>query len=272
MSSLTSTPSAWRTTPILLARPSRALSLVERGVYVYRRKWFYLVSGFTEPFFYLLSIKVGLSHLVGHVRLDGHAVSYARFVAPGLLATSAMNGSILDTTYNFFFKLKISKVFKAVIATPLDVGDVALGEVGWALCRGSIYSAGFLVVMAAFGLVSSPWALLCLPATMLVALCFAALGIAATSFMRTWQDLSMIALAMLPLFLFSGTFYSIDVYPRAVAVVVEATPLYQGVAICRALTNGIVGLGLLWHVLYLGLTSVVCIVVAAHRLRGLLTP
>jgi lipooligosaccharide transport system permease protein len=261
-----------RTTPVLAINPARALRLVERSVTVYRKNWIFIVSGFAEPFFYLLSIGVGLSHLVGPVTLDGHAISYSRFVAPGLLATSAMNGAVLDTTYNFFFKLKIAKTFQAVVATPLGPTDVAFGEVGWALVRGSIYSAGFLVVMAAFGLISSPWALLCLPTTMLVALCFGSIGIAASSYMRTWQDLSAVALAMLPLFLFSGTFYSLSVYPRAVALVVEATPLYQGVAVCRALTNGLVTAGLLWHAAYLVVISAGCLAIASRRLGRLLTP
>ena len=183
-----------RLTPLLTVNPARALRLVERSVTVYRRNWFFIISGFAEPFFYLLSIGVGLSHLVGAVTLDGRSISYSRFVAPGLLATSAMNGAVFDTTYNFFFKLKITKSFQAVVATPLGNTDIAFGEVGWALLRGSIYSAGFLAVMAAFGLVASPWALLCLPATMLVALCFGSIGIAASSHMRTWQDLSGVAL------------------------------------------------------------------------------
>ena len=259
-------------TPVFTVSPTRALRLVERSVTVYRKSWFFIVSGFAEPFFYLLSIGVGLSHLVGAVTLGGKAISYSRFVSPGLLATSAMNGAVFDTTYNFFFKLKIAKTFQAVVATPLGTTDVAFGEVGWSVLRGSIYSAGFLVVMAAFGLIASPWALLCLPTTMLVALCFGAIGIASSSYMRTWQDLSGVALALLPLFLFSGTFYSLSVYPRPVALAVEATPLYQGVAICRALTNGLVGPGLAWHAVYLIATAAICLAIASRRLGRLLTP
>jgi lipooligosaccharide transport system permease protein len=261
-----------RVFPYAMSRPSRALRLVERSLTVYSRSWFTIVSGFAEPFFYLLSIDVGLAHLVGTVSLDGHAIAYARFVAPGLLATSAMNGAIFDTTFNFFFKLRISKTFQAIVATPLSTTDVAFGEIGWAVVRGSIYSAGFLAVMAAFGLVSSPWAVLCLPATMLVALSFGSLGIASSSYMRTWQDLAGVSLALLPLFLFSGTFYAISVYPRPVAILVEATPLYQGVAICRGLTNGVVSPALAWHALYLVVLSAACLAVASRRLARLLAP
>lgn len=261
-----------RILPFTMLSPSRALRLVERSVTVYSKSWFFIVSGFAEPFFYLLSIDVGLSHLVGGVELGGHTVAYARFVAPGLLATSAMNGAVFDTTFNFFFKLKIAKSFQSVIATPLSTTDIAFGEVGWALVRGSIYSAGFLAVIAAFGLVTSPWALLCLPTTMLVALAFGSLGIAASSYMRTWQDLSGVSLAMLPLFLFSGTFYAVSVYPRPVALIVEATPLYQGVVICRELTNGIVGPDIVLHALYLAVLAAICLAIACGRLARLLTP
>ena len=261
-----------RLTPLFLARPSRAAALVERSVRVYSKNWIFIVSGFFEPVFYLLSINVGLSRLVGPVSFAGQAVPYTHFVAPGLLATSAMNGSILDTTFNFFFKLKIAKTFTAVVATPLGVGDIALGEVGWAICRGSIYSAAFVVVMGAFGLLDSPWATLDFPTAMLVAFCFAALGIAASSYMRNWQDLSAIQLAVLPLFLFSGTFYPLGVYPRPIALIIEATPLYQGVVICRGFSLGSVSPDLVPHAVYLFVVAAVCLAIAARRLGRLLTP
>ena len=261
-----------RLTPIFSARPARARHLVERGAYAYRRNWFFLVSGFFEPFFYLLSITVGLSHLVGSVVFAGHVLAYTHFVAPGLLATSAMNGAVLDTTFNFFFKLKVTKLYTAVVATPLSVGDVTLGEAGWAICRGTIYSVGFLAVMAAFGLISSMWAIVCLPVATLIAATFACVGLAATSYLKSWQGLSGILIALLPMFLFSGTFYAMSVYPHPVALVIEATPLYQGVVLCRAFANGLVGPGLIGHACYLVVLAGLCLVVAARRLTRLLTP
>ena len=119
---------------------------------VYRRTWMIIVSGFFEPLFYLLSIGVGIGKLVGDVAAGrAHPIDYATFVAPALLASSAMNGAVYDSTMNVFFKLKHAKVYDAVLATPVGVRDVAVGEIAWALIRGAAVLVAFLVVMV-------PWA------------------------------------------------------------------------------------------------------------------
>ncbi|MDA8034598.1 MAG: ABC transporter permease [Actinomycetota bacterium] len=261
-----------RLTPLALARPGRARRLVERNLVVYRRGWTYVVSGFFEPFLYLLSIGVGLGHLVGSQRVGGHPVGYAAFAAPGLLASSAMNGGILDTTYGLFFKLKYAHTYEAVLSTPLTSADVAVGEVASAFLRGSVYSAAFLAVMAGLGLVGSPWALCCLPIAALVGLAFASLGLAVTAHLRSWQDVDMVALAVLPMFLFSATFYPLSIYPGAVGWLVRVTPLYQGVVLLRAFDLGAVTPGLWWHAAYLVVLAGVSLSVAAGRLRRLLVP
>lgn len=240
--------------------------LVERNLMVYRRLWLTMVSGFFEPLFYLLSIGVGLGKLTGAV--DG--VPYAHYVAPGLLAVSAMNGAVFDATFNVFFKIKYQKVYDAMLATPLRVGDIALGDITWAQLRGLIYSAAFLAVMLAMGLVHSWWALLALPVTVLVGFAFAAAGMAATSFMRSWQDFDLLTVALMPMFLFSGAFYPLSVYNHQVRLLIEALPLYHGIDLLRALTLGRVHVGLLWDVLYLAVMGAVAAVVAARRLERLL--
>src|SRR5690606_29844681 len=113
------------------------------------------------------------------------------------------------------FKLRHAKLYDAVLATPMRPLDVALGEIGWALIRGGSYSAAFLVTMAAMGLVRSWWALLVVPSALLVAFAFAAVGMAATTLMRSWQDFEFIQLTILPMFLFSGTFFPLSAYPDA---------------------------------------------------------
>ncbi|MGH9917774.1 MAG: ABC transporter permease, partial [Nitrososphaerales archaeon] len=185
---------ALRITPIGLVGTRRARRLVERNIMVYRRGWIFFVSGFFEPFFYLLSIGVGLNKLVGSLSIGGHVVAYTVYVAPGLLASSAMNGAVFDSTFNVFFKLKIAKTYDAILSTPLGPGDIALGELGWSLMRGSTYSAAFMLVMLGLGYFDSPWAVLCYPAAMLVSIAFAAIGMAATSFMRSWQDFDKVSL------------------------------------------------------------------------------
>lgn len=262
-----------RLTPsVLLFSPRRALHVIEHNLLNYRRNWIFLVSGFFEPFFYLLGIGIGLSRLVGALSVNGRLVSYAVFVAPGLLAAAAMNGALFDSTYNFFFKLKVEKTYEAMLATPLGVLDIACGELGWTLVRGLLYSAGFLLVMTGFGYTPSPWAILCLPAAGLVSLSFGALGLAATSFMRTWQDLGTVSLATLPLFLFSGIFYGLTVYPGWLQAIVRVTPLYQGVSLLRSLDVGALSVHLLFQVAYLLVVTTLGLVITSHRLRLVLAP
>jgi lipooligosaccharide transport system permease protein len=248
-----------------------SLHLIERHARAYRHAWVVLVSGFFEPLFYLLSIGVGIGALVGQViGPGGHRVGFTSFVAPGLLATSSMNGAVFDSTFNVFFRLKYAKFYDAALATPMRASDLALGEIGWALIRGGLYAAAFMVVMLAMGLAHSPWAALALPAAVLIGFAFAGAGMAATTFMRSWQHFEFVTLATLPMFLFSTTFYPLSVYPRPVQIIVECTPLYQGVTLIRGLTLGVVGPGLLWPPAYLALMGLTGLYVAGRRINGLL--
>ncbi|KOX12861.1 ABC transporter [Saccharothrix sp. NRRL B-16348] len=248
----------------------RAHVLVERSYLVSRRGWMSVISGFFEPLFFLFSLGYGLGQLVTTVEGPGGPVPYAVFVAPALLAASAMNGAVFEATFNLFFKFKYAKTYDAVLATPLGPVDIALGEAAWCLIRGGLYSAGFIAVMLGFGLISSPWALLALPACLLVALAFAAVGMAAATFMRSWQDFDLVQLAVMPLFLFSTTFYPLSVYPGWLQAVVQWTPLYHAIELMRALTTGYVGWGALTHVAYFAVMVVIGVVVAARRLGKLL--
>ncbi len=262
--------------PALLAARRGALGgrgsahLIERHARVYRRTWLVLASGFFEPLFYLLSIGVGIGELVGRVSYEGHAVGFTSFVAPALLATSAMNGAIFDSTFNIFFRLKYAKLYDAALATPMRSGDVALGEIGWALIRGGLYAIAFMIIMLVLGLVHSPWAILDIPVALLVGFAFAGAGMAATTFIKSWQHFEFVTLATLPMFLFSTTFYPLSVYPRPVQIIVDITPLYQGIALLRGLTLGFVTPGLLWHVLYLGVMGLVGLAIAGTRISKLL--
>ncbi|MGO8724731.1 MAG: ABC transporter permease [Acidimicrobiales bacterium] len=259
-----------RVVPPLGPARGRARRLVARNVVAYRRGWIFLLSGFFEPLFYLLSIGLGLNHLVGHLNTAGRSIPYTDYVAPGLLASSAMNGAIFDSTFGIFFKLKIAKTYDAVLATPLGVRDVAIGELTWSMIRGTVYSFAFLAVMAALGLVASWWAVLCLPAAMLVSFAFGGMGMFGACYMRSWQDFDLISLAIVPLFLFSGVFYPLSLYPEWLRVVVTLTPLYQGVALLRGLDTGAVGPALVVQALYLGLLGAIGLKGASRRLGRLL--
>jgi lipooligosaccharide transport system permease protein len=181
-----------------------------------------------------------------------------------------MNGAITEATLNFFFKLRYQKTFDAILSTPLSAADIAVGEMGWGLIRGALYTIGFLVVMVVLGLAATPLLALTLPAALLISFGFGAVGMACTSFMRSWQDFDLIQLVILPMFLFSGTFYPLDAYPEQIRLLVELTPLYQGVDLLRSLAVGVVGLDDVFHALYLAAMGIIGLLVVSRRLDKLL--
>ncbi|MEV8637115.1 ABC transporter permease [Streptosporangium sp. NPDC051023] len=258
---------------MLLARvsPSRVGAVMSRNVGALRSGpsyWLVLVSGFFEPVLYLLSIGVGVGALVGDLRLaDGRVVEYAVFVAPAMLAVSAMSGALSETTFNFFFKMKYAKTFEAILATPVKPFEIALGELAWAMVRSSVYTGAFLVVMVALGLTQAGWALLAFPATLLVGLAFGGVGMAISTLMRGWQDFDMLTTGQFALFLFSGTFSPVQEYPPVLEVVVELTPLYHAVELVRGVAVGQLGWGLLGHAVYLLVMLVAGLSFAARRLQ-----
>lgn len=245
--------------------------LVERNIMSYRHAWIALVTGVAEPVFYLFSLGIGLGALIRTVTTDnGQVVPYAEFVAPALLAASAMNGAVFDSTFNVFFKLKFAKLYDSVLATPLGPRDVAVGEIAWSLIRGGLYATTFLIVAWLVGTVHSWWALLAVPAATLIGFAFSAVGMFGTTFMRSWVDFDYVTLVIQPMFLFSATFFPLSTYPGGVRSIVQVTPLYHGVALERALMLGEVGPRLLVHVAYLAIMGLVGMVLAARRIEKLL--
>lgn len=232
--------------------------------------WLVVVSGFFEPIFYLLSMGIGLGALVGTVDgPDGQPMSYAAFIAPALLAVAAMNGAVYDSTWNVFFKMRFSKLYEGMLSTTLGPFDVALGEIALALLRGALYAVGFMVVMQVLGLNLSWWALLAFPAVLLIAFGFASFGMAVTSYMKTFQQMDWINFILMPMFLFSATFYPLSVYPQGIQYVIQALPLWHGVELVRSLTTGAVDVSLLWHVLYYLVMILIGLVFTTRRLRAL---
>jgi lipooligosaccharide transport system permease protein len=249
----------------------RSVHLVERNLVAYRRMWLLLLTGAFEPVFYLLSLGVGLGRLIPAVTGPaGTPVRYVDFVAPALMATAAMNGAMYDATFGIFFRLKYAKVYDAVLATPLTPPDIALGELIWCLIRGGMYAIAFTAVIAFFGVLHSPWAVLAIPAALLIGVGFAGLGMAIATFMRSWQDFEIVNMLMMPMFLFSTTFFPLGVYPRGLQLFVEATPLFQGIELIRGLMLGVVPPALAWRALYLALLAAVGLWIAARRFGRLL--
>lgn len=266
---MTTTAAPTRVLPLALLwrGPSR---FVERNLIVYRHTWWVIVSGFFEPVFYLLSIGLGLGRVVPSMPFAGEPVRYAAFVAPALLATSAMNGSLYDSTGNIYFKLKYTKLYDTALTAPRTLADVAIGEIAWATIRGTLYTVAFVAVIAVAGLAESWWLLAAIPGAVLMSAAFAALGMAGTTFMRGWSDLELLQGVQLPLFLFSATFYPIGTYPRWLELVVQCLPTYHGVDLVRSLALGHAHVGLLGHVLYLVGALLVGVAVVRRRLARLL--
>jgi lipooligosaccharide transport system permease protein len=248
-----------------------ARAVVSRGALATRSTNYLIVlSGFFEPIFYLVSLGYGLNTLVGPVQTTtGQSVPYAAFIAPALLAVAAMNGAIYDSTWNVFFKMNYSKLYSGMLSTSLGPLDVALGEIYLALLRGAAYAVGFMIVMQFLGLNLAWTAILALPAVLLIAFGFASLGMAITSYMKTFQQMDWINFVLMPMFLFSATFYPITVYPPAIQVIVEIFPLWHGVELVRGLTTGALAPAMLGHVLYFVVMIAVGLVFTTRRLRAL---
>ena len=263
------TPVRTRFLGALYARNAR--SVVRRGGLATKSSNYLVVlSGFFEPTFYLVSLGYGLNALVGPVETTtGQLVPYAAFIAPALLAVSAMNGAIYDSTWNVFFKMNYSKLYQGMLSTSLGPLDVAIGEISLALLRGGAYGVGFMIVMQALGLNLAWTALLALPAVILIAFGFASLGMAITSYMKSFQQMDWIAFVMLPMFLFSATFYPITVYPEAIQLVVQALPLWHGVELVRGLTTGALSLAMLGHLAYYLVMIAVGMIFTTKRLKKL---
>jgi lipooligosaccharide transport system permease protein len=225
-----------------------------------------------SPFLWLASIGVGVGALVTGFEVGGQELSYAEFVAPALLASTALNGAIMDSTFNVFFKLKYDRVYDAMLATPLTTGDIVRGDLAWATSRGAIYSAVFLLAMAFLGLAHSWWLLLALPATLLISLATSAVGFALTTFMRSWQDFEYIQLAMMPMLLFSGIFFPVTTYPDVLRWIVELTPMYRAVALVRELSVGAPGWASLASVAYLLVMAAIGVSIASRRLDRVMRP
>ncbi|KID29662.1 ABC transporter permease [Prauserella rugosa] len=249
----------------------RARALLERSTLVYSRAWLVFLSGIVEPLLYLLAFQVGFGALVDEVTgPGGEPMSYVAFVAPALLAASAMNGAVFDSTFNVFFKFRYNKTYDAMLATPLGPLDIALGEIGWAVVRGGLYALAFLGVMAGFGLATSPWALLLVPVALLVSFAFAAVGMVCATFLKSPAQFDFVQLAVMPMFLLSTTFYPLTVYPEPLQYVVQCLPLYHGIELTRGLSVGVLDVSMIGHVVYLLVLAAAGAYLTAKRLAGLL--
>jgi lipooligosaccharide transport system permease protein len=233
--------------------------------FVYSKTWrSSLTTSFLQPVMYLAAMGLGIGSLVDHHSGGVDGVSYLAFVAPGLLAASMLQMGVADCSYPVMGGLKWERTYWAKVATPLSVGDVVMGHLGWEVVRFASVSVLFLAVMAAFGVVASPLALLVVP----VAIPDRTATAAPTAAFSATQDSDfgmalLFRLGVLPMFLFSGVFYPVTRLPQWAQALAEIVPLTHGVDVCRALTLGKgLGWGLLVDLAYLIVWSVVGVVLS----------
>jgi lipooligosaccharide transport system permease protein len=221
-------------------------------MYQYKRTWRgSITTSFLYPVLYLAGMGLALGSLVKHpVAGQGR---YLDFLAPGLLASTAMQIGGNEAMYPVMAAIKWLRTYFAMLATPLTVIDVLIGHLAWIALRLVMVTSIYLAIMAAFGTVHSPLAVLALPAGVLTGLAFAAPIAAFAATQQNDTGFSTIyRFGLIPLFLFSGTFFPIDQLPGWLQPLALATPLYHGVALCRSLVLGQVALGpAAVHVTYL---------------------
>lgn len=235
--------------------PALALRSFEYWLFQYKRTWRgSVVSTVLFPVLFLASMGVGLGTLVDSSAsggVEGH--SYLVFLAPGLLAATAMQTGVGESTYPVMGAIKWVKTYHAMLATPLGVVDVLVGHLLYIATRVLFGSAVFLVVMAAFGAVDSPLGLLTLPAAVLTGLAFSAPAVAYAAVVENDAGFAVLMrFVITPLFLFGGVFYPVSQLPLLLEQLAYLTPLWHGVALSRGLALGTVSAGAaLGHALYL---------------------
>jgi lipooligosaccharide transport system permease protein len=254
----------------------RSLRAFEAWAVGYKRTWRgSAVSSFLSPVLFLAALGLGLGGEIDDrqaASLEG--VRYLVFLAPGLLAASAMQTASGEATYPVMSAIKWAGTYKAMLASPLGVADLVLGHLGWMTARLFMVSATYVGVMAVFGAADSAGAVLAIPAAVLCGLAFAAPIMAFSAW--TERDTAFASLqrfVIIPMFLFSGTFFPVDQLPAAIRPVAYATPLWHGVELCRGLALGdLDAVATLGHIAFLLAFSVAGCLLAVVYLRRRLAP
>lgn len=247
-----------------------ALAVWRRNATMYSRTWMWnILPNFFEPVLYLLAIGVGVGAYISEMG----GMSYAAFLAPGLVCVAAMNGASFEVTYNIFVRLTFEKAYDAMLTTPVEPDDVLLGEVLWAVTRAVIYGGCFFIVVAVWGLAPFPSALLAIPLIPLAGLLFAAIGIAFSLQIATIDLFSFyFTLFMTPLFLFSDVFFPLEERLSGGWLwVAEVLPLLHPVRIARAAFRGEARAILWWDLAYIVGVAALLLAWARRAVRRRLT-
>jgi lipooligosaccharide transport system permease protein len=247
----------------------RFLRMWQRNRDVFLRLWHSEAPGtIVEPIILLLAMGLGLGAYVGLV--DGQ--DYMTFMAPGIIASYAMFSVFGECTYGTFFRMEERKTFDAIIATPLNVEDVVAGEIFWGATRGFMTGVVILVVVTAFQLVPSPWALLVPFLSFLQGVMFAGIAVFFTSLVPSFYTFNHVfTLFITPMFFFSGVFFPLDQFPPLVQNLSWIAPLTPVVMLARALFKGEFELIHLAALAYIVAVSALFFALALWRMRRRLT-
>ncbi len=247
------TDSLWHGRPRWLlppVNPRRAIHTWQFNVTIYKRIWAStILSNLLDPVIYLLALGFGLGAFLTEIE----GMTYVAFIAPGLIASSAMMAAMFEVAWNAYIRIHVDHTIDAIIATPSTVEEAVAGELLWAATRATIYASVMVGVLVAFPQVPvTPWAILAIPAAFLGGLAFAVLGLTYTASVKHIDQLTFLfTLFVTPMFLFSGIFFPISGLPVWVQWIAEALPLTHLVDLCRGFVYGQLHAGLWWDVLYL---------------------
>jgi lipooligosaccharide transport system permease protein len=235
----------------------RVFHVWERNYQIYRQNWkISFIPPLLEPLLYILAFGVGLAVMVGEFEFSGVRLSYTQFVAPALIAVAIMQNAFFETTYNSFVRMYYQKTFDALLATPLNLEEIILGEMLWAATKSLIATLLMAAVISLFGLFEYPGALWLVPLALLGGLCFAALGMICTALVPGIETFNLpIFLGITPMFLFGGTFFPLQNLPSWAQDVAGFLPLTHLVALARGCALHLWDGGLWWSLLYLLISS-----------------
>lgn len=245
--------------------PRIAARVWRRNLRVFAKLWkSALLPNFFDPLLYLLAMGFGLGTYLATIQ----GIPYEKFIGSGLVASAVMWAASFETTWNIYFRMNETRLYDAMLTTPIEVQDLVLAEVSWAATRAVIYGTSFLGIVAAFGLVESPWAL-AIPAFLAVGgACFGMLGLTFTSLNTRVELYSFYyTLFITPLFLFSGIFYPLDELPDWTTVVAWLTPLYHLVETTRGLILGPDGVAIAGHAAWLTVVTVALFAIPVRAMR-----
>jgi lipooligosaccharide transport system permease protein len=247
----------------------RSLRVWQRNRDVYFVTWkTNLFPPLLEPILYLLAFGAGIGALVREVPYRGEMIRYTVFIAPGLLATQVMFQAFFENTYNTFVRMYYQKTFDAIITTPLSLEDVMAGELLWGATKGTIGCAVMMLAVGAFGLLHYPHALVILPFSFLAGMVFAGMGLCFTGVVPSIDSFNFPTfLFVMPMFLFSGTFFPLDVLPGWAQALAQALPLTHVASVMREAALGRLPADLWWDLLYLAVAAVPLNLAGIHLMK-----